>query len=131
MYLQSRSDTRAEISESQFRDYPSREPFTNMTRKNMFSGPIFRMRTGHTRSLAHLHNLEITEEANCRLCSEQFRETVEHQLLHCTRLSGELQELRRWIASLSPRGGLLYALWKNARKLEGFVVKALDAGAHL
>jgi ribonuclease HI len=41
MYLQSRSDTRAEISESQFRDYPSREPFTNMTRKNMFSGPIF------------------------------------------------------------------------------------------
>jgi ribonuclease HI len=119
------------ISESNFDGYPNRAPFRRMTAKDVVLGPIYRMRTGHTYCLQHLSNLGIVRDINCRLCSSDTPETVEHQLLHCPALAQVLQDFRQWISQLEPRGGLRYAMWKQPRRLEGFVVKALKAGAHL
>jgi ribonuclease HI len=123
----------SEIQESSFRDYPPREPFTRMKPKDVVLGPIFRMRTGHTYCLAHLKNLDMVSDDNCRLCSTPTRETVEHQLLDCPHLADELQELREWMCfqNSTPLDRLRKVMWKRPRQLERFVVKAIKAGAHI
>jgi ribonuclease HI len=118
------------ISESRFRNYPPRSPFLTMTAKDVVLGPLFRLRTGHTYCLAHLKNTEIVDEDNCRLCLSNTRETVEHQLLECPQLASTLQEFRSWISRIQHIGGLRYAMWKQPRRLEKELVKALQAGAH-
>jgi ribonuclease HI len=131
MQANSTSQLLPKIKESQFDGYPNRAPFRRMTPKDLVLGPIYRMRTGHTYCLQHLFNLGMVSDTNCRLCSANIVETVEHQLLHCPALSQVLQEFRHWISLLEHTGGLRFAMWNQPRRLEGFVVKALKAGAHL
>ena len=88
--------TRASIKPSSHMDYPDRLPFKRMRPGQVFSGPIFRMRTGHTRCLNHLKRIGIVEDDNCRLCS-QSPETMDHLMLRCPTLLPELGELRTWL----------------------------------
>jgi hypothetical protein len=130
----SSAELQDKIRDSHFRGYPSRNPFKEMKTKDVVLGPLFRMRTGHTYCRSHLYNLGIisSEENLCRLCS-QPNETVEHLLLHCSQLAVPLQDLR---LSITSAGGdhverLRRIMWKQPRKLEKEIVKAIKAGARV
>jgi ribonuclease HI len=134
MQASSTAALQAMIRDSSFRDYPSREPFKVMQAQDVVLGPLFRMRSGHTFCRAHLFNLGIisSEENICRMCSHP-NETVEHVFLHCPQLAVPLQDLRTRIAE---SGGdhvdvLRRLMWKQPRRLEMEIVKAIKAGARV
>jgi hypothetical protein len=134
MQASSTAALQAMIRDSSFRDYPSRDPFKVMQAQDVVLGPLFRMRSGHTFCRAHLFNLGIipSEENICRMCS-QPNETVEHVFLHCPQLAVPLQDLRTRIAE---SGGdhvdvLRRLMWKQPRRLEMEIVKAIKAGARV
>ena len=60
---------------------------------------LTRIRTGHTQTLAHWGRLSLKVDKSCRRCGES-QETVEHLLLECTRVAGDLKDCRhefiRW-----------------------------------
>lgn len=126
MAWQSRKKTNRQIKQSSHRDYPDRMRFKKLKSCELATGPIFRMRTGHTRTLNHFKRLGIVEDDQCRLCDEA-PETALHQLFHCTALAEPLERLRA-TASEQEYEDLL---WNSTDRLERYVVKALRAGAHL
>ena len=130
MHSTSRRVTNSTIKASAYQDYPDRHPFKQMRPAQIFSGPIFRMRTGHTRCLHHLKRIGIVDDDTCRLCNHA-PETADHLLLHCPSLLPVLEELRTWIADPSEERNLQTLLWEEPLRLEGFLFKALRAGASL
>src|SRR5690349_10013816 len=83
--ISSQRITRAAIKPSSHLDYPDRTPFLKMTTQQLMAGPIFRLRTGHTRCLNHLMRLNIVQDDTCRCC-HRSSETAAHLMLRCPAL---------------------------------------------
>ena len=125
---QARNTTSRSIKPSSQPTYPERTPFKKTSPANLFSGAIFRLRTGHTRCLAHFRSFNIVADDTCRLC-ETDPETPEHLLVRCPALSSTLQELRNKIHHNPAR--LHYLYWQKPEWLDRMIVKARRAGAIL
>jgi ribonuclease HI len=123
----------ARITNSSQAPYPDRFPFTQLPPKALrCSGPLFRLRTGHTHCADHYYRFNIAQDNTCRLCSNAV-ETAEHLLLECPNLSEPLEALRYQINSHQQAHGqgLHWFMWHKATEMEGHLAKARRAGACL
>ena len=120
--------TRTAIKQSSHPDYPDRRPFLKITPQQLMAGPIFRLRTGHTRCLNHFKRLNIVQDDACRCCN-QASETVDHIFFHCPELRPIFGPFRRWCAEAPEERKLPTLIWTKPKILEKLVIKALKAGA--
>jgi ribonuclease HI len=123
-----RRSTNDAIKPSHFQDSPDRKHFSKLKNADLHFGPIFRLRTGHTRCMAHLYRLGIVSNDTCRLC-HHTSETIDHLFLVCPYLSHSLEEFRQWVAEVPDLRRLKNLVWTDPIRLEKAAVKALRDGA--
>ena len=85
------------------------DPINKLCRKDQCN--IFRLRTGHTILNEHRNRIDPQVPPMCRHCNSP-RETVEHHLLHCRKLT----ELRKTLLPANPT--IETCLYGNIKQLE-------------
>jgi ribonuclease HI len=142
-------EIRQHVKPSHFLSYPDRTMFIGYelqvngltkwvkspyTRKSQnIRGALFRVRSGHTRCLAHFRRLGIVEAAStCRLCEEEnVEETVDHMLFECSALQTHLgQHIIALANKTADRELDINRLcWSHPKEVQNLLTAAVSAGA--
>jgi hypothetical protein len=107
-----------------------KSPYTRKSKDDR--GILFRIRSGHTKSLDHFYRLGIIDSAApCRLCEQEVTESVQHQLLHCPALRDHLALPLSRLANAVGDSLDINTCWTHPKEWRKLLITAEKAGAML